>query len=109
MQMLHGTMKLTEKERDANVTLLSEYKYVIALGEDDLDQTDIVQHSIDTGSSEPVRQQGRRLPFHQKPVVRKLLDSMLLQDIIEPSHDLQPLPRIDDTLDAHYFSVRLSK
>ena len=56
MQMLHGTMKLTEKERDANVTLLSEYKYVIALGEDDLDQMDIVQHSIDTGSSEPVRQ-----------------------------------------------------
>ncbi|KAL5517078.1 hypothetical protein EMCRGX_G002547 [Ephydatia muelleri] len=84
--MLHGTTKLTEKERDAAVALLSEFKDVIALGDDDLGRTGIVQHSIETGSSQPVRQQGRRLPFHQKPVVRKLLDSMLSRDIIEPSH-----------------------
>ena len=140
-QMLHGTTKLSEKERDAAVALLSEFKDVIALGDDDLGRTGIVQHSIETGSSQPVRKQSRRLPFHQKPVVRKLLDSMLSRDIIEPSHgpwaspvvlvkkkdgsirfcvdfrkvndctqkDAQPLPRIDDTLDAlggaHYFST----
>ena len=85
-QMLHGTTKLSEKERDAAVALLSEFKDVIALGDDDLGRTGIVQHSIETGSSQPVRQQSRRLPFHQKPVVRKLLDSMLSRDIIEPSH-----------------------
>ena len=56
-QMLDGirTTKLTEKERDASVEPLSElkYEYANALGEDDL-ATGIVQHSIDTGSSQPV-------------------------------------------------------
>ena len=85
-QMLHGTTKLSEKERDAAVALLSEFKDVIALGDDDLGRTGIIQHSIETGSSQPVRQQSRKLPFHQKPVVCKLLDSMLSRDIIEPSH-----------------------
>ena len=48
------TTKLSEKERDASVALFSEFKYVqYALGEDDL-ATGIVQHSIDTGSSQPV-------------------------------------------------------
>ena len=112
------------------------------MGENSLGHTSLVYHSIDTGSSRPVRQQARRLPVHQKQEVRELLDDMLSRGVIEPSHspwaspivlvrkidgstrfcvdfrkvnadctrkDAQPLPRIDDTLDAlggaRYFST----
>ena len=130
--MLRGADKLSEKERDAAASLLLEFKDVIAVGENSLGHTSLVYHSIDTGSSRPVRQQARRLPVHQKQEVRELLDDMLSRGVIEPSHspwaspivlvrkkdgstqfcvdfrkvndctrkDAQPLPRIDDTLDA---------
>ena len=139
--MLHGADKLSEKERDAAASLLQEFKDVIAVGENNLGHNSLVYHSIDTGSSQPVRQQARRLPVHQKQEVRELLDDMLSRGVIEPSHspwaspivlvrkkdgstrfcvdfrkvndctrkDAQPLPRIDDTLDAlggaRYFST----
>ena len=138
--MLHGADKLSEKEKNAAASLLLEFKDVIAVG-NDLGHTSLVYHSIDTGSSRPVRQQARRLPVHQKQEVRELLDDMLSRGVIEPSHspwaspivlvrkkdgsarfcvdfrkvndctckDAQPLPRIDDTLDAlggaRYFST----
>ena len=38
-----------------------------------------------TGDTQPVHQQARRLPFHQQQEVRGLLDDMLSQGIIEPS------------------------
>ena len=49
-QMLHGTTKLTEKDRDAALAFLSEFKDVIALEEDELDHPVIVQCSFDIGN-----------------------------------------------------------
>eukprot|EP00731_Ephydatia_muelleri_P021935 Em0014g526a len=117
------------------------FQDVIALDDSDLGRTRLTSHQINTGDTQPVRQQARRLPFHQQQEVRGLLDDMLSQGIIEPScgpwassivlakkkdgttrfcvdfrhlndctrKDAQPLPRIDDTLDAlggaQYFST----
>ena len=85
-----------------------------------------------TGDADPVRQPPRRLPFHQRSMVKQMLDDMLSKEVIEPAagpwsspivlvpkkdgsirfcvdfrrlnsltkKDAQPLPRIDDTLDA---------
>ena len=46
----------------------------------------MVQHSIDTQNSKPIKQGPRRLPFHRRQEVKQLLDSMLENDIIEPAN-----------------------
>ncbi len=112
-----------------------------SLDTDDIGQTTLVQHRINTGDAIPVRLPPRRLPFHQRGEVKELLDKMITHGVIEPAHgpwaspivlvkkkdgtkrfcvdfrrlnevtqkDAQPLPRIDDTLDAlsaaRYFST----
>ena len=45
----------------------------------------MLRHKIDTGNTLPIRQQSCRLPFHQRGVVKDMIDGMLQQGIIEPS------------------------
>eukprot|EP00731_Ephydatia_muelleri_P034176 Em0049g23a len=135
------TDSLAPDVREKVADLLWQFQDVIALDDSDLGRTRLTSHQINTGDTQPVRQQARRLPFHQQQEVRGLLDDMLSQGIIEPScgpwaspivlakkkdgttrfcvdfrrlndctrKDAQPLPRIDDTLDAlggaQYFST----
>eukprot|EP00731_Ephydatia_muelleri_P007838 Em0004g176a len=135
------TDSLAPDVREKVADLLWQFQDVIALDDSDLGRTRLTSHQINTGDTQPVRQQARRLPFHQQQEVRGLLDYMLSQGIIEPScgpwaspivlakkkdgttrfcvdfrrlndctrKDAQPLPRIDDTLDAlggaQYFST----
>ena len=42
----------------------------------------VVTHSIDTGTSHPVRQQSRRVPPFQREQAKKMIDDMLQKDII---------------------------
>ena len=93
----------------------------------------LVDHKVNTGDAIPVRQPACRLPFHQKAEVRQLLDNMIcypgsnghllrkdgstrfsaqfqkVNDVTQK--DAQPLPRIDDILDAMeevcYFTLNL--
>ena len=65
--------------------LLRQLEDVIALDDNDLGHTRSTSHQINTANTQPVRQQARRLPFHQQLEVRGLLDDMLSQGIIEPS------------------------
>eukprot|EP00731_Ephydatia_muelleri_P009146 Em0004g1484a len=135
------TDSLAPDVREKVADLLWQFQDVIALDDSDLGRTRLTSHQINTGDTQPVRQQATRLPFHQQQEVRGLLDDMLSQGIIEPScgpwaspivlakkkdgttrfcvdfrrlndctrKDAQPLPRIDDTLDAlggaQYFST----
>ena len=139
IQQMTDSLAPDVREKVAN--LLWQFQDVIALDDSDLGRTRLTSHQINTGDTQPVRQQARRLPFHQQQEVRGLLDDMLSQGIIEPScgpwaspivlakkkdgttrfcvdfhrlndcthKDAQPLPRIDDTLDAlggaQYFST----
>eukprot|EP00731_Ephydatia_muelleri_P004524 Em0002g700a len=56
-----------------------QFEDVIALDDSDLGRTRSTSHQINTGNTQPVRQQARRLPFHQQQEVRGLLDDMLSQ------------------------------
>ena len=47
--------------------------------------TSVLQHSIDTGSATPIRQQVRRLSLPAKQEVKKLLQEMLEKHVITPS------------------------
>lgn len=47
-------------------------------------RTDLVQHSIDTGTAKPIKIPPRRVPQKQKQISEQELEKMLQNDIIEP-------------------------
>jgi len=58
---------------------------VFSQSENDLGQTDIIMHYIDTGDAKPVRQPLRKFPPAHVEAISKHVDSMLEQGIIEPA------------------------
>ena len=52
----------------------------------DLGETDVIQHRINTGTSPPIRQYPRRLPYAYREETRKQIAEMLDQGVIRPSH-----------------------
>lgn len=76
---------VTDSEKDELEQLLTKYSSILSQHEGDLGRTDLVYHRIVTGDHEGVKQSGRRLPFHQRVEVKKLLDGMLERKVIEPS------------------------
>ena len=130
--MLQNTEHRSSYHRSQGVALLQEFEDVIAKSDDDLGQTSLSFHTIDTGDNQLIRQHARRLPFHQLKEVSELVNRMLSRGIIECSDspwaspvvlvrkkdgktrfcvdfrklndcthkDAQPLPRIDESLDA---------
>ena len=83
--MLEEAVTLEDKERWRAKELLRDFKDIIALSGDDLGHTRMLYHHIHTGDTQPIHQHARRLPFHQHSQVRKLLNDMLDNGIIEPS------------------------
>ncbi|KAL5473843.1 hypothetical protein EMCRGX_G028405 [Ephydatia muelleri] len=63
--MLQNTEHLSSYHKSQGVALLQEFEDVIAKSDDDLGQTSLSFHTIDTGDNQPIRQHARRLPFHQ--------------------------------------------
>ncbi|KAL5469217.1 hypothetical protein EMCRGX_G030441 [Ephydatia muelleri] len=103
--LLLDTEGLTTGEREKLRSLLQTLGDVISVGDGDLGRTSVLRHKIDTGSALPIRQQSRRLPFHQRGVVKDMIDGMLKQGIIEPSEGAWASPIVlarkdDDALDS---------
>ena len=65
--------------------LLLEFSDIFAATANDLGRTNLVKHHIDTGNAHPIHQQTRRVPLSKREETRKLLNSMLQNDIIQPS------------------------
>ena len=76
---------LPETERDRFKSLLSEFSDMFT----GLGRTNLVEHSIPTGSARPVSQHYRRTPVHLKDKVKTQLDGLLGQGILEPVSDSQ--------------------
>ena len=85
-QLLSDVQDLNHTNRGRLKSLLNEFKEMLSVDDDDLGQTKLVYHEINTGDALPVRQPARRLPFHQKAEVCQLLDNMLSRGIIEHSN-----------------------
>eukprot|EP00731_Ephydatia_muelleri_P018416 Em0011g456a len=75
---------LTSEEKNRLYELLVEFADVFAESSDDMGRTG-VKHSIDTGTSHPIRQQCRRVPPFRREQAKKMIDDMLQKDIIQPS------------------------
>ena len=58
---------------------------VFALTSKELGEVEEVQHSIDTGTSPPIRQAPRRTPFALRPKIAQMVSDMLASDVIQES------------------------
>ena len=77
---------LADKERQQLRTVLADHADVFALDPTELGSTEVVQHDIDTGDTRPIRQPARRIPFVLRHTIDDMVDDMLQQGIIRPSH-----------------------
>ena len=53
--------------------------------DESLGHTNVIQHTIDTGNSVPIRQYPRRLPYAFRAETRTQVQDMLKQGVIQPS------------------------
>jgi len=72
--------------------LLELYSDVIENDEQDLGSSRVLQHSIDTSTATPIRQQVCRLSLPAKEEVKKLLQDKLKKHVITPSTSPLALP-----------------
>eukprot|EP00731_Ephydatia_muelleri_P023225 Em0015g808a len=84
-EMASKVQGLTGGEHTKFRSLLREFADVISVGDGDLGRTRVLRHKINTGDALPIHQQARRLPFHQRDMVQKMIKGMLEQGIIEPA------------------------
>ena len=76
---------LSQDEEKSLRTLLYKFSGIFSQSDDDIGRTNLVRHSIDTGSTTPIKQAPRRLPFHLRGEVKQMLDNMETRGIIEPA------------------------
>lgn len=72
-------------QKAAVFDLVSEFRDIFVGPGEQLGRKNLVEHQIDTGNSEPFRLPLRRVPIMQREIVEREIESMLQNDIIEPS------------------------
>ena len=65
---------------------LETFADVFAMDSGELGSTELVTHTIDTGESPPIKQPARRVPFALHQAVDEMVEKMLSQGVVEPSH-----------------------
>ena len=77
--------ELTLAQRDSLVQVLACYSDVFALNDDELGTTHVVEHSIDTGEAQPIRQYARRIPYAMRDKLKELIEDMRRRGVIRPT------------------------
>ncbi len=72
------------REREELAAAIYEYRDVFSSGPEDMGQTDLVTHTIDTGEHRPIRLSPRRLPITKQDVEKAEVQKMLDRGVIEP-------------------------
>ena len=65
--------------------VIREFADTFALTDDELGNTHVITHTIDTGSSPPIRQPPRRIPFSLRGKVEEMIAAMLKKGVVQPS------------------------
>ena len=76
--------RLTEDQKRQVEELLQENKEVFSTSEFDLGRTNLVRHTIDTGTNRLFKQPLRRHPMAYLPMIDEHVDKMLANDICKP-------------------------
>ena len=85
------------QQTDDRRTLLREFRDVFAMNDNELGQTHLVQHEIDTGDTLPIKLAPHRLAPGMITVVEKEIEDMLAQNIIRPSNSPYRAPIVHVT------------
>ena len=75
---------LTDDQRMGATRFIRDNAGVFSKSEYDLGHTDLVEHQIDTGDNQPVRQALRRHPVAYLPLIDQHVNDMVENNIIEP-------------------------
>ncbi|KAJ3645617.1 hypothetical protein Zmor_023259 [Zophobas morio] len=78
--------QLSARERKLAKGLIRRHRNVFASEEEPFGKTNIVEHRINTGDTQPIRQAPRRLPLAKQEEATKLVDNMLRDGVIEESN-----------------------
>lgn len=81
----NNASELSQNEADRFYRLLMDYEDVFAVSNSDLGRTTRLKHTIDTGNAHPIRQPVRRIAPPQRDEVKRLVETMLNDDVIQPS------------------------
>ena len=100
--ILKKVQGLTVSELEGLRALLKEHSDVISVGDGDLGRISMLRHKIDTGDAAPIHQTARRLPFHQRELVHKMIEGMLDQGIVEPAEGAWSSPIVLAKKDGSY-------
>ncbi|XP_069106987.1 uncharacterized protein [Argopecten irradians] len=76
---------LTDSQSNAFKGLLLEYQDTFSNSSNDLGLTTLVEHTINTGSSLPIRQYPRRIPIANRKEVEQEIEDMIEKGVIEKS------------------------
>ena len=90
LQKLFDTLSLekgslTDDQFSCLKKLIADYSDVFALDSTELGHTDLVQHHVDTGDSQPVKQPARRVPFVYRERISSMVKEMQHLGVIKPS------------------------
>ena len=77
---------ISPSQRKEVENLLTKFSDVFSTGPNDYGRTDLVTHRIRTGDASPVRQRAYRASPTVRNEIRKQVDTLLDQDVIEESH-----------------------
>ena len=81
----NASPSLTDNEKGRLADLITEFSDVFMSPYEQLSQTDLAEHYIDTGDTKPFKTPCHRLPLFTKPIVEAEIKKMLEQKVIEPS------------------------
>eukprot|EP00731_Ephydatia_muelleri_P037277 Em0434g3a len=76
---------VNDNEKEQLFALVMEYADVLSLSSSELGRTTVLKHRINTGDSQPVHLPPRRIPQARREEVRRLIQEMLDQGVIQHS------------------------
>jgi len=82
-EKLPGEVTFDQRRRVAD--LLSEYDDLLSRGTFYMGRTNLVEHTIDTGSNRPIRESLRRHPRAHLDEIDRQVDELLQNDFVEPA------------------------
>ncbi|XP_064622364.1 uncharacterized protein LOC135484659 [Lineus longissimus] len=80
-----SSINLTQPQRVELAKLLLEFQHVFSKDENDIGQTNLVEHLIDTGDALPIKQNPHKVPLAYQDDERKSIQKLLKQGTIRPS------------------------
>jgi len=80
-----STQGLDNRETDIAKEKLVSYSKLFAETSEELGQSDVVEHTIDTGDNRPVKQRARRIPIAHQEIAENMVSEMLKKKVIRSS------------------------